>query len=188
MQTTVPGKRTCLYSTAEMNLVLERMAKKIGVFLSPDQPTIMIGILRRGAPIAEMLFAKLQHYYPNFSISLMQLHIKRYADDLTLLHPETKLTKTPEIDALNLSNTTVLLIDDVLYEGHSMLRAVDYLSIKQPAAIRTVVLVDRSANKLPIKADIAGLTLEIAAGDIIECNVPPYEAEFKVELCQPDKR
>lgn len=188
MQNQVTGQRICLYNAVEMDAVLERMANQIAVLLNPSQPVMMIGILRRGAPIADRLFQKLQQHHPHSNISLMQLQIKRYADDLSLLHPETKLTETPEIDALDLSNTIVLLVDDVLYEGYSMLRAVEYLSKKHPAAIRTVVLVDRSANKLPIKADVAGLRLEIAPNDIIECNVPPYEAEFKIELCKPDRR
>jgi pyrimidine operon attenuation protein/uracil phosphoribosyltransferase len=47
------------------------------------------------------------------------------------------------------------------------------------------VLVDRGAAKLPVRSDIAGVRLDVAPTDIIECNVPPYEAEFKIELLQP---
>jgi pyrimidine operon attenuation protein/uracil phosphoribosyltransferase len=72
-----------------------------------------------------------------------------------------------------------------MYHGHSMLRAVEYLAIKQANEIRTVVLVDRGAAKLPVRSDIAGVRLDVAPTDIIECNVPPYEAEFKIELLQP---
>jgi pyrimidine operon attenuation protein/uracil phosphoribosyltransferase len=78
------------------------------------------------------------------------------------------------------------VVDDVMYHGHSMLRAVDYLARRQPAEIRTVVLVDRGASKLPVRTDIVGVRLDIAPPDIIECNVPPYEASFRIDLLQPE--
>lgn len=59
------------------------------------------------------------------------------------------------------------------------------LASKQANEIRTVVLLDRGASKLPVRCDIAGVRLDIAPAGIIECNVPPYEAEFIIELLQP---
>jgi 4-hydroxy-3-polyprenylbenzoate decarboxylase len=56
---------------------------------------------------------------------------------------------------------------------------------RQPAEIRTVVLVDRGAAKLPVRTDIVGVRLDVAPSDIIECNVPPYEDSFKIDLLQP---
>ena len=48
--------------------------------------------------------------------------------------------------------------------------------------VRTAVLVDRCIGKQPIHADIVGLRLQVAPGDVIECNVPPYEEHFRVEV------
>jgi pyrimidine operon attenuation protein / uracil phosphoribosyltransferase len=83
-----------------------------------------------------------------------------------------------------LGGHAVVIVDDVLYQGYSMLRALQYLVQKQPAVIRTVVLVDRGTTKVPMHADVIGARLDIAEGDIIECNVPPYEDELKIELLQ----
>jgi pyrimidine operon attenuation protein/uracil phosphoribosyltransferase len=66
-----------------------------------------------------------------------------------------------------------------------MLRAVEYLARKQATEIRTVVLVDRGSNKLPVRVDISGVRLDVAPTDIIECNVPPFETEFKIDLLMP---
>jgi pyrimidine operon attenuation protein/uracil phosphoribosyltransferase len=79
----------------------------------------------------------------------------------------------------------VLVVDDVMYRGHSLLRAVEYLASRQPAEIRTVVLVDRGVAKLPVRTDIVGVRLDVAPTDIIECNVPPYEEHFRIDLMQP---
>ena len=38
---------------------------------------------------------------------------------------------------------------------------------------------------LPVRADIVGLHLNVAPGDVVECHVPPYEDEFAIELFRP---
>lgn len=179
------GRRTCVYTAAQLDTVLENMAMQAVGLLQGKQRVMLVGILRRGAPLADLLCQKLQKNFKLNSISRMNLQIKRYSDDLQLLHPETQLTENPEHVALDLSGITVLVVDDVMYRGHSMLRAVEYLARKNADEIRTVVLVDRGVSKLPVRCDITGVRLDIAPGDIIECNVPPYEEEFKVEILQP---
>jgi pyrimidine operon attenuation protein/uracil phosphoribosyltransferase len=47
------------------------------------------------------------------------------------------------------------------------------------------VLADRCASQLPVHADIVGMRLEVAPGDVVECNVPPYEADLRIELLRP---
>ena len=179
------GDRTCLYQANQLESVLDNMAWQAAGFLTAKEHIMIVGILRRGAPLAEMLHARLMKHFKLAKMELMNLQIKRYADDLTLLYPETQLTENHKYASLDLSKTTVLVVDDVMYRGHSMLRAVEYLARKQAAEIRTVVLVDRGANKLPVRVDIAGVRLDVAPLDIIECNVPPYETEFKIDLFKP---
>jgi pyrimidine operon attenuation protein / uracil phosphoribosyltransferase len=185
MQPGPTGKRTCLYNASQLETVLDTMALQLAGLLTGEERILVVGILRRGAPLAEMLHKRLSAYLKLANIPLLNLQIKRYSDDLKLLHPETKLTENPEHEALDLSGVTVVVVDDVMYRGHSMLRAIEYLATKQADEIRTVVLVDRGATKLPVRSDIVGVRLDVAPTDIIECNVPPYEAEFKIELLQP---
>lgn len=185
MELAPSGDRTCLYQAAQLDVVLDNMAWQAAGFLTAREKVVMVGILRRGAPLAEMLKKRLVSQFHISNISLMNLQIQRYSDSLTLLHPETKLTETPKLSALNLAGASVLVVDDVMYRGHSMLRAVEYLARKQAAEIRTAVLVDRGANKLPVRVDIVGVRFDVAPRDIIECNVPPFEAEFKIDLFKP---
>lgn len=185
METRPTGTRTCLYNTAQLEAVLDAMAQQGAGLLATASRIMVVGILRRGAPLAAKLHQRLVRHLQRADISLMHLKIKRYADDLTLLHPETELIEAPEQTTLDLTGVTVVVVDDVMFHGHSMLRAVEYLAQKQAAEIRTVVLVDRGATKLPVRSDITGVRLDVAPTDIIECNVPPYENELKIELLQP---
>lgn len=180
------GRRTCLYSPQQLDVIIDDMARQAAGLLTGRERIAIVGILRRGAPLADRLHARLADTWGLSGCVRLDLKIKRYADDLTLLHPDTQLTENPAHASLDLSGHTVLVVDDVMYRGHSLLRAVDYLARRQPAEIRTVVLVDRGAAKLPVRTDIVGVRLDIAPPDIIECNVPPYEDHFRIDLLQPE--
>ena len=179
------GNRTCLYTSEQLEAIVSDMARQAAGLLTGRTQIAIVGILRRGAPLADRLHDRLTAVYGLTDCLRLDLQIKRYGDDLALLHPETLLTENPAHATLDLSGFTVLVVDDVMYRGHSMLRAVEYIACKQPAEIRTVVLVDRGATKLPVRSDIVGVRLDVAPPDIIECNVPPYEDSFRIDLLQP---
>ncbi len=180
----VAGERVCLYDTAAIEAVRDRMAAQAATFLAGEADPLLLGILRRGLPLAEMLQARLKAKH-GLDVPCYGLRLKRNADDLTLLHPETELTENAEFSARDLSRATVRVVDDVLYEGHSLARVLAYLSRRGAPVVRIAVLADRCVAALPIRANIVGVKLQIAAGDVVECNVPPYEDILKIELLRP---
>ena len=110
------------------------------------------------------------------------MKVKRYADDLSLLHPETLLSENAEQGAVEWPGKVVVLVDDVLYRGHSLLRVVQPLAQRGVAELRSVILVDRGVSLLPIRADVTGVRLNLPEGSIVEVHVPPYESDFCIEL------
>jgi pyrimidine operon attenuation protein/uracil phosphoribosyltransferase len=178
------GERFCLYDAVALQAVLDRMAAQAATFLAGETDPLLLGILRRGMPLAEMLQERLKRQH-GLDLPCYGLRLKRYADDLTLLHPETELTENAEFSARDLSRATVLVVDDVLYEGHSLARVLAYLSRRGAPVVRIAVLADRCVAALPIRANIVGVKLQVAAGDVVECNVPPYEETLKIELLRP---
>ena len=180
----MPADRYRLYSEADLQTVVDDMARQAAARLDAT-PTVLLGMLRRGAPLADRLLARLKVHAPWAQIERLDLMVKRYADNLELLHPETALEAPP---GANLIGRRVIVVDDVLYQGHSLFRVFEWLATQSPAHVHAAVLVDRQRHRLPVLADIVGLTLKIAPGDVIECNVPPYEAEFAVDLWRPGTR
>lgn len=174
--------RSCLYDRAELDLVMDAMASQIAARLRPQQPLAVIGILRRGAPLAQRLAELLVQRHGIAAPLRLDLSVKRYADDLTLLYPETRLEEQAEHAALDLCDHSLLVVDDVVYSGHSLLRVLEYLARKRPQQIQVATLIDRCTARLPVHADVAGVRLEVAPGSIIDCHVPPYEADFQIEL------
>jgi pyrimidine operon attenuation protein/uracil phosphoribosyltransferase len=179
------GRRTCLYDTAQLESVIEAMACDAAGLLTGRERVAVVGVLRRGAPLADRLTDRMLRRFGIAPPMRLDLAVKRYADDLTLLFPETRLTEADGRPIPQLRGYTVLVVDDVLFTGHSLLRVVEYLARRQPTEIRVVTLVDRGVTRLPVRTDVVGVRLDIAPSDIIECNVPPYEADFKIELLQP---
>lgn len=182
------GARTVLYDTQELTAVIDEMARQANGLLHGASQVAVIGVLRRGAPLADRLTTRLMELYGLPQPLRLDLQVKRYADDLTLLHPQTQLTEQAQHAALDLRGYIVLVVDDVLYTGHSLLKVVEYLARKQPAAIRVACLVNRDTTCLPVHADVVGACLGVAPPDIIECHVPPYEPDFRIELVQPDRQ
>ena len=181
------GSRACLYDSAEFEALLDGMAQQAAQLLRGRDRVALVGILRRGAPLADRLAERLVRDHGLAPPLRLDLKVKRYADDLTLLHPDTLLTEQAQHAALDLAGWTLLLVDDVLYTGHSLLKVLDYLARKRPAEIRVAVLADRCAATLPLHADVVGARLQIAPAGIIECRVPPYEPDFRIELLQPQR-
>ena len=177
----MPADRYRLYSEVDLELVVDDMARQAAAFLDAT-PTVLLGMLRRGAPLADRLHARIQVHAPWAQIERLDLKVKRYADNLELLHPETRLDAPTGADLLN---RRVIVVDDVLYQGYSLMRVFEWLATQKPAHVHAAVLVDRQRHRMPVRADIVGLTLKIAPDDVIECNVPPYEQEFAVDLWRP---
>lgn len=175
------SERFPLYDADGVAALLDGMARQAAAKLD-DTPLTLIGVLRRGAPLADALHARLLQLRKGWQIERIDLKVKRYSDDLQLLHQDTLLETTAEQASRQFTGRRLLVVDDVLYQGHSLFRVLEYLRARHAESIHAAVLVDRAVTRLPIRADIVGATLQIAPADVIECNVPPYEPQWRIDL------
>lgn len=178
------GEKYRLYTDAQLQPVFESMARQCHGLIEIGRPLWLVGVLRRGAPLADRMAAELRRLAPDLPIERLDLKVKRYGDDLTLLHADTRLDR-PDVDPAALHGQQVMVVDDVLYQGHSLFRVLGYLRDCACDPVRAAVLVDRCVNRLPVQADVVGLRLQIAPSDVIECCVPPFESELAIDLFRP---
>ncbi|NUZ07053.1 bifunctional pyr operon transcriptional regulator/uracil phosphoribosyltransferase PyrR [Piscinibacter koreensis] len=76
----------------------------------------------------------------------------------------------------------ILLIDDVLYTGRTIRAAINELyDFGRPAAVTLAVLVDRGGRELPIEAQVAVATVELAPGERLSL-VRDAAGRFSFEL------
>ena len=76
-------------------------------------------------------------------------------------------------------NKTVVLVDDVLNSGSTLIYAVRYLLQVPLKQFHTAVLVDRSHKKFPVKADYKGISLSTSINESVKVSFKP---KMKVEL------
>jgi pyrimidine operon attenuation protein/uracil phosphoribosyltransferase len=127
---------------------------------------VLVGIRRRGLPLAHRIAAAL-HDIEHSSVAIGVLDITLYRDDLSLRGPApiVHATSIP----VDITDRTVILVDDVLYTGRTARAALDALSdIGRPARVQLAVLVDRGHRELPIHADYVGRAIPTARDERIE--------------------
>ena len=140
----------------------------------------LIGIKRRGIPLAEMI-SKNIFQIEQKEVPVGTLDITYYRDDLKKISPEPVLNDF-ELP-FDVNDKTVILIDDVLYTGRTARAALDaVMRHGRPRAVQLAVLIDRGHRELPIRGDYVGKNVPTAKSEHIRVNIPPYEDKISVEL------
>lgn len=144
---------------------------------------ILIGIQRRGVVLARRL-ADAIAATERVRLPVGALDISLYRDDLSELatYPIVRPTELP----FDITDTTVVLIDDVLFTGRTARAAMDALiDFGRPRAVRLAVLVDRGHRELPIRADHVGRNLPTARTERVYVHVQELDGIDEVELGAP---
>lgn len=139
----------------------------------------LVGIRRRGVPLARALHARIEDL-GGAGVEIGELELKRYSDDLEVLHHQPHLEEPDR--TIPIEGRRVLLVDDVLYTGRTLARAVQHVATAGARDVRCAVLCIRSGAELPIRADFVGFRFDVGAGGIVEVLTPPYEDELGVVL------
>jgi pyrimidine operon attenuation protein/uracil phosphoribosyltransferase len=125
----------------------------------------LIGIQRRGVPLAKLISAKIQEVEGK-EVPVGILDITFYRDDLSMLaeHPVIKGT---EIN-FPVTGKIIVLVDDVLYTGRTARSAIDaVMDIGRPNMIQLAILIDRGHRELPIRADYVGKNVPTSKTEVI---------------------
>lgn len=146
---------------------------------------LILGIPTRGVFLAERIAQAIFKNYQDFDIekSIGRLDVTMYRDDLARI-PGKPVTAT-EIPVQDISNRTVVLVDDVLFSGRTVRAALDALvSFGRPKAVRLAVLIDRGHRELPIRADYVGKNLPTNFSERISVRLEESDGEQSVVIEQ----
>lgn len=167
-------------SRQEIDLALSRIASE----LIQDYPDLrrvaLVGIRRRGVPLAEILREKVRQLTGE-TVDLGILDITFYRDDLSLV--DTQPVVGSSSLGFDVAERDVLLVDDVLFTGRTTRAALEsILDYGRPRKVRLAVLIDRGHRELPIQADYVGKYVETSSDEVVEVQIPPYDEETGVYL------
>jgi len=155
--------KTVVLNPANIERILRRISYQIVESTEGDLEITLIGMMPRGAWVADQLVSHLSE--------ISKVRVKRLdvdaddvdADDVETLSAESSAVKDKE----------VVLVDDIINSGVSMMRVAGAIMQFEPRCLITVSLVDRKHRKFPIKSDFTGLSLATTMQEHLRLEIKP---------------
>lgn len=144
------AEKTLLLDHEQVQRKLRRIAIQLCEENWSERGIVLVGVAPRGTMLAKRVAALIGEF-SKIEVELAELRLDK--DD-----PLTGPVRL-SIDTGALRDRTVVLVDDVLMSGRTLMHAAAHLVEVKLAKLTTVVLVDRRHRTYPIRADIVGLTL-----------------------------
>lgn len=171
-----------LMTGSEIDRTLIRLAHEILEKNDTLDELALIGIRRRGVPLARRLADKIRQLAKR-EIPVGVLDITFYRDDLSTVDqkPVVQATEIP----FSVTGKDVILVDDVLYTGRTTRAALDALFDRgRPRRVQLLALIDRGHRELPIEARYVGKYVETTDREIIEVKLQEVDQNERVMLVE----
>ena len=169
-------------SASEIDRTLVRLAHEILERNNGVENLMLVGIERRGVPLAERL-AQTIGGIESTTPPVETLDTIPYRDDLPKTGTRQEAKSAPP--AFSVDGKKVILVDDVLFTGRTTRAALDaLLAFGRPQRVELCVLIDRGHRELPILGNYVGRTLQTSETEVIEVRLREVDREDRVVLCE----
>ncbi|ELR99467.1 bifunctional pyr operon transcriptional regulator/uracil phosphoribosyltransferase PyrR [Gloeocapsa sp. PCC 73106] len=168
-----------ILSEEEIRRTITRLASEVIEKSGNLSNLVLLGIYTRGVPLAQLLANQIS-ILEQVEVSVGALDITFYRDDLDKIALRTPAKTDIPFD---LTQKTVVLVDDVIYKGRTIRAALNAVTeYGRPALIRLLVLVDRGHRELPIHPDFTGKMLPTATEERVKVYLEDVDGRDAVEL------
>lgn len=167
---------------AAMRRTLGRMAHEVLEANRGAQDLVVVGVLRRGYPVAKRL-AFMMTQVEGTTVPCGKIDVTQFRDD-----GPSEGKDESEIP-FSVEDKHVILVDEVVYTGRTIRAAMDALvRFGRPKSVQLAVLVDRGHRELPIQPDYTGSTVETKKDDYVVVKLHDIEGEDEVVLQKASER
>jgi pyrimidine operon attenuation protein / uracil phosphoribosyltransferase len=171
-----------LMSASEIERTLVRLAHEIIEKNNGADHLGLVGIKRRGVPLAQRLAALIGSIEKK-PVDIGTLDISFYRDDLST--HGVRPVVNPGSLGFDVNGRNVILIDDVLYTGRTIRAALDALfDHGRPRRVQLLTLIDRGHRELPIEASFVGRKVQTSSREIIEVKLREIDNDEQVLLVE----
>ncbi len=172
--------KATLMTAKEMDRALTRIAHEIVERNGGLEAVYVVGIQRRGVPLAEKIVQKLGRIEGK-EPEMGMLDITFYRDDLSLLSDNPVVNRTSISDQIN--DRKIILVDDVIYTGRTVRAAIEALfDMGRPAEIQLACLIDRGHRELPFRPDYVGKNVPTSRSEVTLVHVQAFDGVEEVIL------
>lgn len=163
---------------------LVRIAHEIVEKNKGVEDLVLIGIKRRGVPLAERIRENILKF-EGVELPVASVDITLYRDDLEEDY-DTPLIKNALIE-VPIKDKKVVLVDDVLYTGRTVRAALDAVTKNgRPNSIQLAVLIDRGHRELPIRADYVGKNVPTSRNELVKVMLEEIDGRNAVDIYTKD--
>lgn len=143
-------KRNKILDNVQIKRKLDRIARQLLEENFKEDELILMGIEGEGLEVAIRLEKILK--------SISKLPVRFESIQLDKKNPfNTDISSSYEPNSLE--NKVIIIVDDVLNSGKTMIHAVKHILESAPKGVYTVALIDRTHRSFPVRADFCGLSL-----------------------------
>jgi pyrimidine operon attenuation protein / uracil phosphoribosyltransferase len=171
-----------LLGADDIRRAVARLAHEVVERNQGVQSVVLVGLRTRGLPLARRLQQRILEF-EGVEVPLGELDITLYRDDV---HQRAPRALSPTSIPVDISDKTVVLVDDVLYTGRTIRAALDALiDLGRPRAIQFVCLVDRGHRELPIRPDYVGKNVPTSRHEKVAVRLVEVDGVDEVVLLAP---
>jgi pyrimidine operon attenuation protein/uracil phosphoribosyltransferase len=145
-------QRTLILNTVQSQQKIERIAAEIQEKLFGTDAIFFLGIGEKGEALAKHIIKELPK----------KIKVESATCD------KARIPADGFLPNVNFEGKTVIVLDDVLESGTTLMHVCSAVMLQNPKQIKTMILVDRMHPRFPINADFVGLTLSTTLHNHVE--------------------